>query len=217
MTHSLPSPPKSRLPGAVPKTSSSRAWSNALRLALQEILNKRAALDEDASFLAANSSEDERPDGDRFGDNARAPLTLTPAAALPSLPTLTLSVDFPLPPYRQPGRSVRRLRTNRTRRQPLAHIEAGFSPPAHNSFITGSALKLLEYAEPFDPDRYLDRRWRRSATSVNRTHRLPSGAGIPPEEEPSASFAFVTGGQFCRTELRAHDAEQYPDPRHHGL
>jgi len=98
-------------------------------LALQEILEQtRRLLDEDASFLAANGSEDERARWRQiWRQRPAAGLDPRLQPALPSLPTLTLSVDFPLPPYRQPGR-LRRLRTNRTRRQPpLAHIEAAQS------------------------------------------------------------------------------------------
>lgn len=86
-------------------------------LALQETLEEaRRLLAQDVAFLSANGSEEERS---RWRQAWREP----PAAGLdphllpplPSLPTLTLSVDFPLPAHRQPGR-LRRLRANRLRR-----------------------------------------------------------------------------------------------------
>jgi len=88
-------------------------------LALRETLvEARDLLAQDVAFLSANGSEDERA---RWRQAWREPPTsgLDPRLlpSLPSLPTLTLSVDFPLPAHRQPGR-LRRLRTNRLRSSP---------------------------------------------------------------------------------------------------
>ena len=88
-------------------------------LTLQQVLTQaRSMLAHDIVFLAANGSEDERARW-RQTWQQRAATGLDPGLqpSLPSLSTLTLSTDFPLPPYRQPGR-LRRLRANRMRRRP---------------------------------------------------------------------------------------------------
>lgn len=118
MTHSLafinePLPAVNRFQSAV-QPRMVEHW-----LALQETIEEaRRLLAHDAAFLSANGSADERA---RWRQVWREP----PAAgidpnllpSLPSLSTLTLSVDFPLPARRQPGR-LRRLRTNRLRGRP---------------------------------------------------------------------------------------------------
>jgi hypothetical protein len=79
-----------------------------------------AELQGDISFLAFSGAMEEQarwahiqPGSNR---SLEAPWTLTPANALP---TLTLSVDFPLPAFRQPGRKRRLRRTwQRLHRQP---------------------------------------------------------------------------------------------------
>lgn len=72
----------------------------------------RSRLRHDISFLAFSGAAEEqtrwahvRPSANA---NASAPWALTPASVLP---TLTLSVDFPLPAFRQPGRKRRLRRT----------------------------------------------------------------------------------------------------------
>lgn len=77
----------------------------------------RKLLLEDVSFLAVNGSQEERARWRHWWEWPPAPgldPRLTPA--LGQLPTLTLSLDFPLPAHRQPHR-LRRLRRNRERRQ----------------------------------------------------------------------------------------------------
>ncbi len=90
-------------------------------LALQEVLTQaRRLLAQDVAFLAANGSEDERARRRRaWQQRPAAGIDAALLPPLPALPTLTLSVDFPLPPYRQPGR-LRRLRANRARRRSAA-------------------------------------------------------------------------------------------------
>lgn len=88
-----------------------------LRL-LDVIERARSALGTDVGFLAVNGSEDERARW-RQAWNQPPALGLDPVLMPPpqAIPTLTLSIDFPLPASRQPGR-LRRLRINRARRRP---------------------------------------------------------------------------------------------------
>lgn len=84
---------------------------------LSVILQTRRFLLADVSFLAANGGQEERSRWRHWWERASAPgldPRLTPE--LGQLPTLTLSLDFPLPAHRQPHR-LRRLRRNRARRQ----------------------------------------------------------------------------------------------------
>lgn len=82
---------------------------------LSVITQSRKLLLEDVSFLAANGGQEERGQWRHWWDRPPAPgldPRLTPE--LKQLPTLTLSLDFPLPAHRQPHR-LRRLRRNRDR------------------------------------------------------------------------------------------------------
>lgn len=83
---------------------------------LTVITQSRRLLLEDVSFLAANGGQEERAQWRHWWERPPAPgldPRLTPE--LGQLPTLTLSLDFPLPAHRQPHR-LRRLRRNRERR-----------------------------------------------------------------------------------------------------
>ncbi len=75
----------------------------------------RQRLRDDIGFLASNDAAEERL---RWSWLWKAPtaLGLLPdlSADLDTIPTLTLTVDFPLPAFRQPGR-LRRLRRHRAR------------------------------------------------------------------------------------------------------
>jgi len=80
----------------------------------------RERLVHDTGFLVTNNAGEERV---RWRAAWQQPATalvpeLTPR--LPDTPTLTLSTDFPLPPYRQPGR-LRRLRRAQQRRIRSGH------------------------------------------------------------------------------------------------
>ena len=82
----------------------------------------RTLMEQDSAYLVAYISEEERArwrhawhQDPTIGLNQR----LQPD--LPSVPTLTLSTEFPLPTRRQPGR-LRRLRTNRSRGRPSRHL-----------------------------------------------------------------------------------------------
>ena len=76
----------------------------------------REHLAHDAGFLAANGASEERNRW-RSAWQYSAPEGLLPSLAPPlaETPTLTLSIEFPLPAYRQPGRR-RRLRRAQQRR-----------------------------------------------------------------------------------------------------
>jgi hypothetical protein len=92
------------------------------------IVQTRAHLAHDAGFLGANGADEERSRWRAVWQTA-APPGLLPALApsLTATPTLTLSVEFPLPAYRQPGR-LRRLRRarQRQRRRP-AQVSRSFA------------------------------------------------------------------------------------------
>jgi hypothetical protein len=77
----------------------------------------RRHLADDAGFLASNGAGEERSHW-RAAWQEPQPQGLAPALApaLTDTPTLTLSIDFSLPPYRQPGR-LRRLRRAQQHRQ----------------------------------------------------------------------------------------------------
>jgi len=84
---------------------------------LEVIAQSRRLLLEDVSFLAVNGGQEERSRWRHWWEQppaARLDPRLTPE--LGQLPTLTLSLDFPLPAHRQPHR-LRRLRQNRERRR----------------------------------------------------------------------------------------------------
>lgn len=88
-------------------------WQQLLAVTMQT----RRRLLEDVSFLAVNGGQEERGRWRQWWDQPPAPgldPRLTPA--LNQLPTLTLSLDFPLPAHRQPHR-LRRLRRSRERRR----------------------------------------------------------------------------------------------------
>lgn len=77
-------------------------------IAVEEIA--RGLLQHDIGYLAVNGASDERARWQPLWQEAAT--ELLDASLLPNLaatPTLTLSCDFPLPAYRQPGR-LRRLR-----------------------------------------------------------------------------------------------------------
>lgn len=81
------------------------------------ITQTRRLLLEDVSFLAASGVQEERMRWRHWWDSAPVPGLDT--RLLPEwgqIPTLTLSLDFPLPSHRQPHR-LRRLRQNRERRR----------------------------------------------------------------------------------------------------
>ncbi|MCE7982378.1 MAG: hypothetical protein DYG89_14385 [Caldilinea sp. CFX5] len=88
-------------------------WQQALSV----ITQTRRLLLADVSFLAINGGQEERARWRQWWDQPSASGLdphLTPA--LNQLPTLTLSLDFPLPAHRQPHR-LRRLRRSRERRR----------------------------------------------------------------------------------------------------
>jgi hypothetical protein len=88
-------------------------WQQTLSVTMQT----RRRLLTDVSFLAINGGQEERARWRQWWDRTPAPSLdprLTPA--LGQLPTLTLSLDFPLPAHRQPNR-LRRLRRGRERRR----------------------------------------------------------------------------------------------------
>ena len=87
-----------------------------LRL-LAVLQTAREHLVHDAGFLASNGAGEERSRW-RAAWQGPPPAGLLPTLAPPLLatPTLTLSFEFPLPAYRQPGR-LRRLRRTQQRRQ----------------------------------------------------------------------------------------------------
>mgnify|MGYP005825899621 CR=1 FL=1 len=95
-----------------------RRWNAAVAVVAQT----RLLLAGDADYLAANGSAEERC---RWRDEG----THTPAvreanaivgARIAQIPTLALTIDFPLPTWRQAGR-LRRLRRNRDRRFRRSH------------------------------------------------------------------------------------------------
>lgn len=84
-------------------------WSRLLAV----IRQTREILASDIGFLTTNGSQDERARWRRVWQKMPAPgldSALTPALA--DIPSLTLSIEFPLPAHRQSGRQ-RRLRRNR--------------------------------------------------------------------------------------------------------
>ena len=84
---------------------------------LQVVQETRRLLANDIGFLSTNGAEEERNRWRAWWTKPAATgleSQLTPA--LSTIPTLTLSFDFPLPTHRQPDR-LRRLRVNRARRQ----------------------------------------------------------------------------------------------------
>ncbi|MEZ4619743.1 MAG: hypothetical protein R2867_30155 [Caldilineaceae bacterium] len=84
---------------------------------LDVLVATRTLLLEDIGFLTTSGAADERMRWQPLWQAAPiAELDPTLAPALPTIPTLTLALDFPLPAQRQPGR-LRRLRRNRERRQ----------------------------------------------------------------------------------------------------
>lgn len=79
---------------------------------LEVINGVRAELRRDIGFLAFSGAVEEQARWERVlpgsSRNPATPWASTPASALP---TLTLSVDFPMPAFRQPGRKRRLMRT----------------------------------------------------------------------------------------------------------
>jgi hypothetical protein len=87
----------------------------------QQLLNvihlSRTVLAEDVGFLSANGANEERSHWrTSWNVPARPGLDASLTPLLAEVPTLTLTFDFALPAYRQPGR-LRRLHTARERRQ----------------------------------------------------------------------------------------------------
>jgi hypothetical protein len=81
------------------------------------IQQARAILSEDVGFWVANGAQEERERWQRWW--GRPPAAGLDSALTPNLsqvPTLTLTMDFPLPTHRQPDR-FRRLRANRDRQR----------------------------------------------------------------------------------------------------
>ena len=77
----------------------------------------REILAESPGYLMTNGTREEQIHwGKDWLTTAMAGLEPALTPALAEVPTLTLSFDFPLPAYRQPGR-IRRLRSNRERRR----------------------------------------------------------------------------------------------------
>ncbi len=77
----------------------------------------RARLVEDVGFLTTTAATDERMRWQPlWRSDPVAELDQALAPALPTILTLTLAIDFPLPAQRQPGR-IRRLRRNRERQR----------------------------------------------------------------------------------------------------
>lgn len=88
-------------------------WQRVLGIVLQT----RRFLLADVSFLAANGGQEERARWRHWWQQSPAPgLDPRLMPELGQLPTLTLSLDFPLPAHRQPHR-LRRLRRNRERQR----------------------------------------------------------------------------------------------------
>lgn len=75
----------------------------------------RQRLEHDTGFLITNNAGEERARWRAAWQQPAAPLLPELTPRLPDTPTLTLSTDFPLPAYRQPGR-LRRLRRAQQRR-----------------------------------------------------------------------------------------------------
>lgn len=93
------------------QTAMNSRWQRLLAV----IRQTRAHLAHDAGFLATNGAGEERSRWRAAWRTAAPPGLLPPLApALAETPTLTLSVEFPLPASRQPGR-LRRLRRARQR------------------------------------------------------------------------------------------------------
>jgi hypothetical protein len=81
------------------------------------IRSARTILADDVGFLATNGAHEERERWQRWwAESPRPGLDAGLIPPLAQVPTLTLTLDFALPAYRQPGR-LRRLRTNRERRR----------------------------------------------------------------------------------------------------
>ena len=82
----------------------------------------RKAMADDPGFMATVAAPEERARWRRFWYEKPVPgLGSVLAPPLESVPTLTLSYDFPLPAFRQSGR-LRRLRKGRARRRRLHRI-----------------------------------------------------------------------------------------------
>lgn len=93
----------------------------AMIVAWQQLLTvlaaTRARLAEDVGFLTTTAATDERMRWQPlWRSDPVAELDQALAPALPTILTLTLAIDFPLPAQRQPGR-IRRLRRNRARQR----------------------------------------------------------------------------------------------------
>lgn len=98
-----------------------RLWNRLL-----EVVNKaRAVIQQESAFLLAYLCEEERARWQHaWRQEPAGALALELRHDLRSLPTLTLSTEFPLPPSRQPGR-LRRLRINRARGRPPRFLRWG--------------------------------------------------------------------------------------------
>ncbi len=98
------------------ESSQLRMADRWLRL-VEVVDDTRRVLGGDIGFMGANGGEDERARWRHVWERTPA-LGLAPelAPVLQNIPTLTLSMDFPLPAIRQRGR-LRRLRQSRERRR----------------------------------------------------------------------------------------------------
>lgn len=84
-----------------------RRWARAVAV----VSACRRLLTGDATWLAANAAEEERW---RWRDAGGKSVDLLGNVPITQIPSLALTIDFPLPTWKQPGR-MRRLRRNRAR------------------------------------------------------------------------------------------------------
>jgi hypothetical protein len=97
---------------ALAQAKMSERWRRLLAV----LQTTRQHLAHDAGFLAANGANEERSRWRAAWQSTPVGLAAELAPPLAETPTLTLSIEFPLPAYRQPGR-LRRLRRARQRLQ----------------------------------------------------------------------------------------------------
>jgi len=92
-----------------------RRWERAVAVAHAT----RTLLSGDADYLAANGAAEERWRWQERESSARNAIALA-ATPIAQIPTLALTIDFPLPAWRQAGR-LRRLQRNRAHRNRRRH------------------------------------------------------------------------------------------------
>lgn len=91
----------------------------------------RTLLSGDADYLAANGAAEERwrwQEVETLPERNASALAATPIA---QIPTLALTIDFPLPAWRQAGR-LRRLQRNRAHRSRRRHNRGSHNRDAHD-------------------------------------------------------------------------------------